>query len=192
MQPSDYKQNKKFYAITYNRSTPTITKWMSQDLPLDDVEAMKPHLALKASFGQPTAEAVPLFDKPAPSVDPASQKGGEIQKPPASGKPEDDQRPEWMIKRERAAVDLAAAKLKLSIAEKEHIKRDAVREAGIRIGNELEAELRAIESDLPSSCAGMDSAELKEKIEDYFVTLRKNLKKNLNHAERAGNTESSS
>lgn len=179
-----YKCSRAFYAKKFNRSLPTISKWMIQEAPLDDDIKMVGFIEERNSYitGGTKPPLPPI--EPHPSAGETAEKREEM---PIRGAPAPTAnrgggaqgRSEVTLKAERAAVDLEIARHKLSVLKGETIDRTKIQEAGILIGSILDAELTAIEQEIPGVCAGLSEIELKTKLPSFFIRLRKNLKEKL-------------
>lgn len=154
------------YARRYNRSPATIKKYREEGQPLDDAAAMVKVLAAKTAARINGGRMLP--------DNPEANQSEEDKAAAAAGK-----RTIFTITNDIKEVELETKRHKLHVAQGKLIDREAVRQAGLKIGSELDYELKKLENDIPSTCAGLDHAELQKRVSAYFLTLRKNVKKSL-------------
>lgn len=162
------------YARRYDRSPATIKKYREEKLPLDNPAAMAKILEVKAAARINGGRMLPS--------NPDAQTGDDTTPP---GK-----RTIFTITNDIKEVELETKRHKLYVAQGKLIDREAVRQAGLKIGSDLDHELKKLENDIPSTCAGLDHVELQKRISAYLLTLRKNVKKSLADTATAFNLES--
>lgn len=162
------------YARRYNRSPATIKKYKEEKLPLDNPAEMAKILVVKEASRRNGGRMLPSNP---------DANGGDNKEDP-------NKRTIFTITNDIKEVELETKRHKLHVAQGKLIDREAVRQAGLKIGSELDHELKKLENDIPSTCAGLEPAELQKRISAYFLTLRKNVKKSLTDTAIAFNLES--
>lgn len=178
MAKKKHKEPLTYYARIYKRSLTTIGIWAKQGAPFDDAPAMAQFIKekeanykgpqpvedrgkVKAIPGTVPASAVPTLAAPAP---PEYKVKGLTQ---------------YQLKTEEISLKVERQRFLFETEKGNYVERDKVREAGIVLVTELQAELKRISTELPSTGAGLDEAALLEKVTSYHNILLNNLRSKL-------------
>lgn len=176
MRQRTYKEPRGFYARKFGRSITTIDNWTRDNAPLDDDRAMAIFMrdkdAARKTQGAPVNERVREGSRKIgrPKSDP---------NPPPPGEALVGGKTQYQLKTEELSLKLERSRFAFAVEKAEYVKRSEEREAGIVIATELETELKRIQSEFPSKCAGLGEVELLEKITEYHNRLVHNLREKL-------------
>lgn len=179
MAKKKYKEPMSYYARIYKRSLTTIGIWSKQGAPFDDAPKMAAFIKEKeAAYKGPQ------------SVEDRGKKKGQDGTVPGSQVPTLSAIPpvpeykvkgltQYQLKTEEIALKLERQRFLFETEKGNYVERDKVREAGIVLVTELQAELKRISTELPSTGAGLDEAALLEKVTSYHNILLNNLRSKL-------------
>lgn len=87
------------------------------------------------------------------------------------------------IKISKGDIEIQLLQLKLDTELGSYIEIDKVRESGVKIATSLDASLKVLEGELPSTLAGLSEKDIQKELHTHFLKLRESLKKDLSQYE---------